>query len=210
MSSMTRDSYIYRDTPGTEGAPMIVALHGTGGDENQLFDLARHLTPDATVLAPRGDVSEHGAARFFRRQTEGIYDMDDLAMRSQALAGFIRAHRDRVKPSRLIGLGYSNGANILATITVDDPSLFNDVMLLHPLIPWRPADEAGLKGRRVLITAGRRDPICPPSMTRQLASYFVDQGVDLSLVWHEGGHELAGPETLAMQRFLRSAPLDRR
>ena len=78
--------------------------------------LVRELMPGAAIVAPRGDVSEHGALRFFRRRGEGVYDMADLAARTAAMAGFVEAHAAIAAPSRVIGLGYSNGANILASV----------------------------------------------------------------------------------------------
>ena len=40
---------------------------------------------------------------------------------------------------------------------------------MHPLIPFEPEVNGSLNGKRVLITAGRRDPICPPDLTSMLA-----------------------------------------
>ena len=122
--------------------------------------------------APRGDVSEFGAARFFRRTGEGVYDMDDLAVRTTKMAAFVRAHRDAAKPSAVIGLGYSNGANILASVLFADPALFDAAVLMHPLIPFEPEIEGDLAGKRMLITAGRRDPICPPDLTSRLEAHL--------------------------------------
>lgn len=204
---MGLDSYIYRERHRTEGASLFFVFHGTGGDENQFFDLAGKLMPDANVVAPRGDVSEYGAARFFRRTGEGVYDMEDLAARTTKMAGFIEAHRQRLRPSRVVGLGYSNGANILASTVFARPELFDDIILMHPLIPWRPADNAKLAGLRVLITAGRNDPICPPAWTKRLSEYFVAQAKFAALKWSEGGHEIRPSEIEAAARFLAEAVL---
>ena len=199
---MSLDSYIYRERPRPEGSSLFLALHGTGGDENQFFGLAGELMPDADVIAPRGDVSEHGAARFFRRKAEGVYDMDDLAARTDKMAGFVAAHRARLKPSRVVGLGYSNGANILASTVLARPDLFDAVVLMHPLVPWRPQDDARLSGLQVLITAGQRDPICPPGLSVALAEFFRQNARSLELEWHSGGHELRPNEVEAARRFL--------
>src|SRR6185295_5896381 len=103
---MSRDSYIHAALPGTPGGPLLLLFHGTGGDEHQFTGLGSQLVPGAAIISPRGDVSEFGAARFFRRTGEGVYDMDDLAIRTVKMAGFVRAHRDAVKPPSVIGLGY--------------------------------------------------------------------------------------------------------
>lgn len=192
--------YVFRADPQTDAeAPVIFLFHGTGGDENQFFDLAGQLLPGARRVAPRGDVSEHGALRYFRRTGEGVYDMDDLKTRTSAMADFVREQAGSA--SRVIGLGYSNGANILASVQFSAPDLFDASILMHPLIPFVPP-KADFSGRKVLITAGRRDPIAPASATQALADYFSAQGAVTTLAWHEGGHELRNEELKAIQAFI--------
>ena len=103
--------------------------------------------------------------------------------------------------SRVIGLGYSNGANILASVQFAAPDLFDATILMHPLIPFAPP-KADFSGRKVLITAGRRDPIAPASATQALADYFAANGAAMTLAWHEGGHELRNEELAAIQSFV--------
>lgn len=198
---MSKDAYIHKLLPGNPGSPLVFAFHGTGGDENQLIGFARELVPGATVVSPRGDVSEMGAARFFRRTGEGVYDMDDLARATAKMAGFVKAHVEAEKPSEVYALGYSNGANILASVLFSAPDVFDATALMHPLIPFEPEVAGSLAGRRVLITAGRRDPICPPDMTGRLDAYLRDAGAAVSLEWHEGGHEVRPDEIEAAKRF---------
>jgi phospholipase/carboxylesterase len=193
-------SYIAKRTEG--GPTLAFTFHGTGGDENQFHGFASQMLPGASIVSPRGDVSEMGALRYFRRTGEGVYDMADLSRRTEAMAAFIGAEKARVGATRTAGLGYSNGANILAAVAFRDPGLVDDLILLHPLIPWEPAPQPGLAGRRVLITAGERDPICPAPLTERLARWFEAQGAEVSLVWHPGGHEIAQTEVGAIQRFL--------
>lgn len=189
-------------TPGTGNAPLVFTLHGTGGDEFQFHGLASQLIPGATVVSPRGNVSEAGMNRYFRRTGEGVYDMEDLRTRTKALSAFLTAEKEAAGADRVIALGYSNGANILASVAFDAPELFDDLILIHPLIPWRPDPQAGIDGRRILITAGRHDPICPASLTEDLAAYLRSQGADLAVHWHEGGHEIQQEELVAIRTFL--------
>ena len=200
---MSINSYTHTVLPGSPGGPLLFVLHGTGGDENQLVALGRDLLADATIVAPRGDVSESDAARFFRRTGEGVYDMDDLARGTEKMAGFVKAHAEAVKPSRVLGLGYSNGANILASAMFLMPTLFDAAVLMHPLIPFDPVVNGSLTGRHVLITAGRRDPICPPGLTSSLESNLRAKGAGVSIAWHDGGHELRPNEIEAARMFLR-------
>ncbi|MDH4987794.1 alpha/beta hydrolase [Aminobacter anthyllidis] len=202
---MSKDSYIHKLLSGEPDSPLVFAFHGTGGDENQLLGFAQELVPGATIVSPRGDVSEIGAARFFRRTGEGVYDMDDLARATDKMAGFVRAHIAAAKPSRVLALGYSNGANILASVLFAEPGLFDAVALMHPLIPFAPDVKGSLAGRQVLVTAGRRDPICPPELTSRLDAYLRQVGADVSLEWHEGGHEVRPNEIDAVKRLFTTA-----
>ena len=183
------------------GAPLIFAFHGTGGDEHQFFDLVHQIHPGAGIVSPRGDVSEGGAARFFRRTGEGVYDMDDLALRTARMAEFIDAIKAGHPDTPVHGFGYSNGANILASVVMARPDLFDRVGLLHPLIPWQP-EPVDLTGRRVLITAGRRDPICPWPLSARLLDWFRDQGAEMRSEIHDGGHEIRQGELTALAGLL--------
>ncbi len=196
-------TYQAKRTKGTAGQPLFLTFHGTGGAEDQFHGFAEQLKPGAHVASPRGDVSEHGALRYFKRTGEGVYDMADLAERTKAMAQFIAVERMSVNAGHVIGLGYSNGANILAAVALKKPDLVDELILLHPLIPWTPAPQPGLQGRRILITAGQRDPICPASMTQDFADYLKEQGADVTLHWHPGGHEIAQSEIEAITNFLQ-------
>lgn len=199
---MTKDAYIHKIVPGKPGGPLLFVFHGTGADETQLLSLGHDLMPDATIVSPRGDVSEMGAARFFRRTGEGVYDMADLARATKKMAGFVKAHIADAKPSRVVGLGYSNGANILASVLFDVPELLDAAVLMHPLIPFEPQVAGGFAGRKVLVTAGRRDPICPPNLTTRLEAYLRDLGASVTVEWHEGGHEVRPNEIEAARQFV--------
>ncbi|MDR3473664.1 MAG: alpha/beta hydrolase [Devosia sp.] len=200
---MSRDSYIYRERAGNgAAAPLLLLLHGTGGDEDQFFDVGGQLLPGAQLISLRGDVAENGALRFFRRLAEGRYDMADLDQRTDKLIGFIKAHAGTGRA--VYGLGYSNGANILASVLFKAPELFDGTVLMHPLIPFTPPPAPGLVGRRVLITAGRRDPIAPTPATEALVDYFEAQGAAVTTHWHAGGHELRQEEFAAAQALLQA------
>jgi phospholipase/carboxylesterase len=199
---MTDPAYPVRRKSGLASAPLVFAFHGTGGDENQLFGLVEQMLPDASVVAPRGLVQENGANRYFRRLAEGRYDMEDLALRTAQMIGFLRAERKAQPARQSYGLGYSNGANILASVLFAAPDLFDRAVLMHPLIPFSPPPQPDLAGKRILVTAGERDPICPLPMTRTLARYFQDNGALCDLHLHPGGHEIRPAELETASGFL--------
>ncbi|WP_424964825.1 alpha/beta hydrolase [Dinoroseobacter sp. S375] len=195
---MTDTSYTALTKPPAQGAPLVLALHGTGGDEHQFFALAQDLVPEGGVISPRGDVSERGAARFFRRSGEGVYDMADLRRATAKMIAYVEDWRSRFPKSPVFAFGYSNGANILASVMMARPDLFDRIGLLHPLIPWKPGPSEGLDGRRILITAGRNDPICPWPLSEELIRWAEAQGAHVATSIHEGGHELRREEVLAL------------
>lgn len=200
---VSRDhGYLHRVKPGAEGKPIFFVFHGTGGDENQFFEFGADVVPGATIVSPRGDVSEYGAARFFRRTGEGVYDMADLARATDKMADFVATLKAEHKAGEVIGLGFSNGANILANLLIEKGDLFDRAVLMHPLIPFSPKDNPALSAVKVLVTAGRADPICPAPVSEALADYLVRQGADVTVDWHDGGHEIRRNEIEAVQRFL--------
>ncbi|MEM9104668.1 MAG: alpha/beta hydrolase [Pseudomonadota bacterium] len=199
---MSTDLYQALVKAPAAGSPLVFAFHGTGGDENQLFQLAQKIVPDGGVISPRGDVSEMGAARFFRRTGEGVYDMDDLSRRTDKMIEYVEAYRAEHPDSPVYGFGYSNGANILASTFMKRPDLFDRVGLLHPLVTWDAEPDPALAGRKVLITAGQRDPITPWPMSERLISWFTTAGADVTSEVHQGGHELRDTEIAALAQFL--------
>lgn len=181
---------------------LVLTFHGTGGDETQFHGAAQSFFPDAHVTSPRGDVDENGANRFFRRTGEGIYDMDDLTERTATMARFIADEVRTTKARQVVGIGYSNGANILASVLLMHTELVHTAALMHPLIPWTPAPQPDLAMTRILITAGQNDPICPAPLTQRLVDYFAEQKADVTTAWHPGGHEIPQSEVAALRDFL--------
>ncbi len=195
-------TYLNAITEGGPDTPLFFTFHGTGGDEHQFHSFARDLMPGATVISPRGDVQENAANRYFRRTGEGVFDMEDLARAVARMAGFVADAQASRRPGRTIGLGYSNGANILAATAFAHPHLFDAMILMHPLVPFTPAPQPGLAGKHILITAGQQDPICPVARTQALADWFTAQGATVDLFWHQGGHEIRQEEVARIGALL--------
>lgn len=200
---MTKNEYLSFRREGVAGSPVVIAFHGTGGNEHQFTGLIDQILPDAGIVAPRGDVSEFGANRFFRRTGEGVYDMDDLHLRTEKMLGFISEVREQNPGREIYALGYSNGANILASMLFRDPNLFDRAALMHPLIPWTPEPQPALSGKRVLITAGEVDPISPLKLSKSLIEWFKAQGADVKSLIAPGGHEIRPVELESLRNFLQ-------
>ncbi|MFW5834942.1 MAG: alpha/beta hydrolase [Pseudomonadota bacterium] len=198
-----RGGYDYWLEAGDPSLPVLVLLHGTGDDARSFMALGRTLLPEATRVSVQGNVDEHGMARFFRRAAMGVYDMADLEARTDAFAAFLGelARTHALDPARIVGLGYSNGANLLANLAFRHPSAMRRMMLLHPLIPFEPP-ASDLATLDVLVTAGRTDPICPWPLTERLVRVLEMRGAAVTLVDHPGGHELVPAELDATRAFV--------
>lgn len=200
-------SYIHRFAAGTDpSAPPLLLLHGTGGDENDLIPLARKLSPGSAILSPRGDVSEHGSRRFFARLAEGVFDPAEITRRTLALADFVAAaaKQYQLDPARLTAVGFSNGANVAATLLLLRPATLAAAALLRPMVVLEPATLPNLKGKRVLLSSGNVDPIVPPEHPAQLAAMFRQAGAEVTLQTHAASHGLVPADFTAVRDFLQT------
>jgi glyoxalase family protein len=195
----------HRFVPGRdESAPTILLLHGTGGDENDLIPLGSELAPRANLLSPRGKVLEHGMPRFFRRLAEGVFDEEDLKFRTEELAGFVEeaAGRYGLDPNNLFAVGFSNGANIAASLLLMRPGLLSGAVLFRPMVPFEPEELPDLSGVPVYLGAGEMDQIVPRENTGRLAELLERAGAEVSLNWRPGGHGLEMAEVREAREWL--------
>ncbi len=182
----------------------LLLLHGTGGDENDLLPLGRMLDDGAALLSPRGKVLENGAPRFFRRLAEGVFDHEDLVNRTHELAEFVEAAASEydLDPERIFAVGFSNGANIAASLLLLHPGLLAGAILLRPMVPFEPEVTPDLSGTPVYLAAGSSDQIVPPEQTERLAELLREAGAEVTLDWQPGGHNIGRAEIDAAHDWL--------
>ena len=187
------------DDPNT-----LLLLHGTGGNEDDLLPLGRMMREGASLLSPRGKVLESGMPRFFRRLAEGVFDEEDLVNRTHELAGFVEAAVDEYEldRSRIFAVGFSNGANIAASLLLLHPGLLVGAVLLRAMVPLEPDPTPDLSGTPVYLAAGRADPIVPAENTQRLATLLEEAGANVTLDWQPGGHGIGRPEVDASRAWL--------
>ncbi|HEX2052916.1 MAG TPA: alpha/beta hydrolase [Actinomycetota bacterium] len=199
--------FVHRFVPG-ESWRTLLLLHGTGGNENDLLPLGRALDPEAALLSPRGKVLENGMPRFFRRLAMGVFDEEDLKARTFELAEFVDKaveHYDLDK-ERVVAVGYSNGANIAASLLLLKPDVLAGAALLHAMPPFEPEELPDLSDKPILLTAGRHDPMVPGDRAEVLADLYRKAGADATLQWMPGGHELTSAELSTAARWLSQLP----
>jgi phospholipase/carboxylesterase len=197
--------FIHRFVPGTDPAgPVLLLLHGTGGTEDDLLDLGASLRPGAPLLSPRGQVLERGMPRFFRRLAEGVFDEADLILRTNELADFVQGTRERhgLGSRPIVAAGYSNGANIAASLLLLRPEVLAGAILFRAMVPLQPPKLPALAGVPVFLAGGRTDQMIPPENTAQLARLLEGAGAAVSLHWSPGGHQLSAAEVDESRRWL--------
>jgi predicted esterase len=194
---------IYQFIPGTTSDTLLL-LHGTGGDETDLISIGHAVMPGAALLSPRGPVLENGMPRFFRRLSEGVFDLEDVKRRATKLAEFIRekAKEYDFDPERVSVLGYSNGANIAAAMLLTGSFVFRRAVLIRAMVPLEPETIPKLAGVEVLIAAGRYDPIAAPAQARRLGELLEGSGATVSLHQESSGHQMARGDLEAAQKWL--------
>ncbi len=206
MSRVPDLGFVHRFVPATKAEEQrtLLLLHGTGGNEDDLLPLGRHLLPGAALLSPRGKVLERGMPRFFRRLAEGIFDLEDLHLRTRELSRFVQdaAEAYGFDSQKVIAAGYSNGANIAASLLLQEPGTLAGAVLFHPMVPFIPEALPDLTGTPVFIGAGRADPMVPQGNTEELAELLGRAGATVSLHWQAGGHQLSEQEVQAARDWL--------
>jgi phospholipase/carboxylesterase len=206
LNTKTDLSFIHRFEAATNpAAPILLLLHGTGGDENTLAPLGRAIAPGAALLSPRGKVMEHGMARFFRRLPHGIFDQEDLALRTNDLAQFVDASAKTYcfSTSRLIAVGFSNGANIATSLLLRYPGTMAGAIVLRGMVPFVPESRVDLNRKPVLVASGIDDPIVGTDEVEELADIFRAANADLTLHWEKSGHILSQGDVLMAFDWLR-------
>ena len=195
--------FIHEFVPGSSNRTLLL-LHGTGGNERDLIPLGHELDPNAALLSPRGKALENGMPRFFRRLAEGVFDLEDLKHRTNELADFISsaAQHYGFATDQLIAVGYSNGANIAASILLLRPQIMHRAILFRAMVPLIPDTLPVLSTTQVWIGAGDQDPIVPASETKRLVELLRRAGADVTIRFANAGHGLTNDDLEAARHWL--------
>jgi predicted esterase len=204
MNSNALGTYVHRYVPPkAEDRRTLLLLHGTGGDENDLIPLGEMLAPDAGFLSPRGTVLERNAARFFRRHAEGVFDLPDLHARTKDLIAFVGAAAQQYgfDKSKVIAVGFSNGANIAASTLLLEPGVLAGAILFRAMVPIVPDPLPALGGTPVFMSNGRTDPLIPAAEAERLAGLLRQAGAIVDIEWQPGGHQLTRQDLAQAQKW---------
>lgn len=191
---------------GRNARTTLLLLHGTGGDENDLIPLGQSLLPGAAILSPRGAVRERGAPRFFKRLAEGVFDLEDLALRTQQLIRFVdgAVAKYELDATRLVAIGFSNGANIAASVMLTGPAIFSRAVLFRAMVPFEPRHPAKLAGTSVLLCSAEWDPIATQAQALRLQTLLTAAGAVTTINFYNAGHDLTRDDVLGAAHWIAS------
>jgi predicted esterase len=195
--------FIHEFVPGKSSRTLLL-LHGTGGTERDLIPLGRELDQNASLLSPRGKVLENGMPRFFRRLAEGVFDLDDLQKRTYELADFVNsaAQHYKIDNHGIVAVGYSNGANIAASMLLLRPEILAAAILFRAMVPLVPETTPDLSTTHVLISEGDHDPIVSAAEAGRLAGLLRNAGADVTIRFFPSGHELTSDDVDLARQWL--------
>ena len=206
---MTNLGFIHIYVPPIKpGLPPLLLLHGTGGDENDLVPLGQQLLPGAALLSPRGKVLENGMPRFFRRLAEGVFDLPDLKARTAELADFIVAARKACGLAAPVAVGFSNGANIAASLLLTHPQALAGALLMRATLPFEPETLPDLKQKPVLLLSGAADPMVRPTARDRLAAVLRETGAAVVHETVDAGHNLTRQDLALAAHWLEDFGLE--
>lgn len=196
--------FISANSKAKESSLTLLLLHGTGGTEDDLIPLGNELTPDASILSVRGKVLENGMPRFFRRLEEGVFDLEDLKMRTDELADFILKSSSiyDFDLKRLVAVGYSNGANIGASVLLRRPEVLAGAILFRAMVPFIPDVLPDLSKKSIILLEGLRDPIVSKQEAEGLLKIFNKAHSNVTIKWQGSGHNLTQEDIDSAKKWL--------
>lgn len=186
-----------------QARPTLLLLHGTGGTEQDLLPVAEEIDSNANILSVRGNVLENGMPRFFKRLAEGVFDEKDLVLRTKELNEFLDEAADKYQLDRnnILAIGYSNGANIAASLLFHYKNAIKGAILHHPMVPRRGIKLPNLTGKAAFISAGTNDPICPSKESEDLKRLLENAHAKVQIRWENQGHRLTETEIEAAKTW---------
>jgi phospholipase/carboxylesterase len=182
----------------------LLLLHGTGGNEDDLIQVGQMISQSASLLSPRGKVLENGMPRFFKRLAEGVFDLEDLKFRTNELADFVTGASSfyGFYLDKTVAVGFSNGANIAASLLLSNPDTIKGAILFRAMIPFIPNNLPDLSNKKVLLSAGMFDPIVSKSQIQSLFDILEKSRANVTLKWQQSGHNLIESDILDAKEWL--------
>lgn len=131
--------------------------------------------------------------------------MKNLIFRTKELNEFLDEAAEEYDFDRdnIVAIGYSNGANIAASLLFHYQNALKGAILHHPMVLRKGMELPDLSGKNVFIAAGTNDPICSPIESAELQTLLEKANATVELYWENRGHQLTIQEVEAAASWYR-------
>lgn len=194
--------YIFEE--GQAQGKKLLLLHGTGGDETSLLEIAHYLDEGATVLSFRGTIQEAGMNRFFKRNGLNQFDLVSLEAESDRLIQMILSvsEEKKIPLEEWTIVGYSNGANIAAHILLERHFAIKQAILFHPMSLGVDTQQFSLSDKKLWLSISENDPIISAEAFDQLIQQLEKRQANLTITSTSAGHQLTMDEINQAKKWL--------
>jgi phospholipase/carboxylesterase len=210
IQPLTFKNWIFRLRPAqAEPVRLLILIHGWMGDENSMWVLARKLSPNYTILAPRGiyPVAEGGFSwREIRPGSWGKATIEDLRPAAKALLAFIDdwSTASGIDAGQFGLIGFSQGAALAYTMALIHPERVKKFAAVSGFIPENGENLLASKlysGKSIFITHGRQDHLIPVEQARRAVKMQKRAGAQVTYCESETGHKVSRDCLKAMELF---------
>ncbi len=189
--------------PREPSGETLILLHGSGGNETTLMPLAERIAPHAVLVGIAGRVTQDGKKRWYQRVTPTSFVQADSRAEAQAFADFLadQVKQGRIDLTRTTFLGYSNGANLLAALSLLHPGLIQRAALLRPMPVLEQVPASDLARARFLTVIGASDTTYAP-FGPHLTEILRGRGASVETLVVKRGHGLGDEDVRAVSDWL--------
>ncbi len=181
----------------------LFLLHGTGGSKQDMLFFDDLLEKKYNLVSLKGNVVEQGMTRFFKRLSLGVFDQTSIKIESEKFHAFISAWKKEhsLSSTKVFGLGYSNGANMLLATVFKYPEAIQNLVLLHPMLPFLPTDMV-LKQHAIFMSYSFDDQMISEEQSLDLIDVLIESKAQLSIKEYSTGHEISPQELNDVIKYL--------
>jgi phospholipase/carboxylesterase len=197
----------------TDGAPLIVLLHGRGSDRFDLLGLRRGLPAEAILVAPQApfpgaEWGYGGGWAWYRYIGDDRPEPESFEASQRQLEEFLTEVPGRlpVQPGPLVLGGFSQGGTMSLAHALRRPGEipavlnFSGFLARHPSVE---ATEESVRGTRIFWGHGTGDPAIPLDMAERGRAALQSAGADLTARDYAIGHWIDPGELAEAEAWLR-------
>ncbi|NLW14918.1 MAG: alpha/beta hydrolase [Erysipelothrix sp.] len=183
----------------------LIMFHGTGGDENSLVHLANQVAPNMNHLALRGDVVSFGQRRFAKISSEDqLLDLEDMLLQASKIRKILEMLKVRYNLGEVWALGFSNGANAIISLLLNEAPIFDKAILMRPMDLDIQTKELPLNNMEILIHSGKKDTVIVPELAYKAEERLRKNGANVEHVSVDLDHRMRQSEIDTLAQWFKA------